>query len=78
MAYAIYGLDAIGVGGAYEATGEVHFYCSADHAGRHAIAEGYRTSANYSKPAAASSLDIPIGTQCEWCGNTLPEDQPCP
>ena len=67
--HVIYELDTIGVDGAYEATGLVHFYCCLDHAGRHAIAEGYRTSANYSKPARSDEHEK--GTQCEWCGQTL-------
>jgi len=69
--HVIYGLDTIGVNGSYEATGEVHFYCSLDHAERHAIAEGYRTSANYSKPERSDERDS--GTRCEWCGEPLPD-----
>jgi hypothetical protein len=68
-ATAIYGLERIGKDGAYEATGEVHWYCCEDHAGRHAIAEGFRTSSNYSKPTANS--DALEGTVCEWCGGVL-------
>lgn len=50
----------------YEADGEVHFYCSMSHAKNHAIAEGYRTSANYSKPVECN--EDAAGKLCEWCG----------
>lgn len=67
--HAIYELDSTGVDGAYEATGLIHFYCSLNHAGRHAIAEGYRTSANFSKPQP--STDHGDSTKCEWCGQIV-------
>lgn len=68
VAYAIYGLDAIGVNRAYEATGEVHWYCSESCASAHAIAEG-RTSANYSEPQV--NPDALDGTTCERCGKDV-------
>lgn len=71
MNHAIYGLEPTGVNGAYEATGEVHFYCSENHAERHAIAEGYRSSANYSKPQPIPSTEWENGTVCEWCEDPL-------
>jgi hypothetical protein len=74
MAYAIYELEATGENGAYEATGDIHFYCSLDHAERHAIAEGFRTSANYSKPTVDNEYcdgAHEYGTQCEWCGDKV-------
>ena len=69
--HAIYGLEATGVGGAYEATGEVHFYCGENHAEKHAIAEGYRSSANFSDPQPIGEVDVLPGTECEWCGAVL-------
>jgi hypothetical protein len=66
---AIYGLDRIGVSGAMEATGEVHFYCSADHAERDAITQGFLASANYSEPQITT--DAIAGTVCEWCKKEL-------
>lgn len=73
MTYSIYGLEPTGVDGAYEATGEVHFYCCQNHAHRHSIAEGYRTSANYSQPSV--NTDAIEGTICEWCGIETDDDE---
>jgi len=80
MAYVIHELERItpsklAKDDKYEATGIVHFYCCLDHAERHAIAEGFRTSANYSKPEP--STEQVYGNQCEWCGDEIQEITTC-
>ena len=66
MTWAIYGLAPIGLNGAYEATGEVHHYCSRQHAESHAFHDGLLPSAGYSEPEEYTDA-IP-GLTCEWCG----------
>jgi hypothetical protein len=64
--YAIYELEPIGLDGALEANGRVHFYCSDNHA-KQAITEHF-DSANYSQPVLLLAEDFLPGTQCEACG----------
>lgn len=72
MALAIYELDAIGLDGALEANGRVHFYCS------HACLETGRSDFNNQTIATGSDDNWVDGTVCESCGDELREIEPEP
>jgi hypothetical protein len=69
MMFAVYGLQPIGANGALEADGEVHWYCSPEHAAQDLteLRREMGTEATaYSEPA--ESNDFAEGTACEWHG----------
>jgi hypothetical protein len=62
MTHAIYGLSPIGVNGALEADGEVHYYCSRECAEWDALTHRY-VAPRYS--AITENTDAIEGTVCE-------------
>lgn len=59
-----YALEPIGADGALEATGEVHYYCSKDHANRDVTLT--LDGGQYTAPIPTT--DAIAGTVCETCG----------